>query len=202
MSRVTLIDYDMGNLRSLANALRAVDADVRIVDRGDALADADHVILPGVGAFGASMENLRARGLDEALHRHIDAGRPFLGICLGFQVLFAEGSENGRHTGLGVFPGRVDRFETDLHVPHVGWNILEAAPHPIFAGLGPSPHMYFVHSYRPTGCDTADVIGTSEYDGSFVCAVARGSAAGTQFHPERSGADGLRVLTAFLAWRP
>ncbi|TVR04388.1 MAG: imidazole glycerol phosphate synthase subunit HisH [Deltaproteobacteria bacterium] len=208
MRTVTLIDYDMGNLRSLANALRAVDADVRIADHGDGLRDARHVILPGVGAFGASMHNLRERHLDHALRHHVDAGRPFLGICLGFQVLFERGTENGRHDGLGLFQGSVDRFDTTLHVPHVGWNVLDTTPHPLLdhlppaAGPDPRPHVYFVHSYRPTDCNPDDVIATSDYDGPFVCAVARDNIVGTQFHPERSGTDGLRILSAFLDWNP
>lgn len=200
---LTVIDYDMGNLRSLENALRHIGANVKIAERGEELAEAGHVILPGVGAFGASMVNLRERGFAEALARHREAGRPLMGICLGFQVLFEAGTERGTHAGLGFLPGSVDAFETDLHVPHVGWNVCRPTrPHALFAGLAPEEHMYFVHSYHPRGVRVDDTLATSDYGDAFVCAVARDNVVGTQFHPERSGDSGLRMLTNFLAWRP
>lgn len=201
--RVTVIDYDMGNLRSLENALRHIGAQVRIVEAGADLRDAEHVILPGVGAFGASMANLRERGLADALVRHREAGRPLMGICLGFQVLFEHGTERGAHEGLGFLRGSVDAFQTELHVPHVGWNVCRARrAHPLFAGLPEEEHVYFVHSFHPQGVEAEDVLATSDYGQVFTCAVARNNVVGTQFHPERSGPVGLRMLENFLVWRP
>lgn len=202
-TRVAVVDYDMGNLHSIASALVAVGGDVRLVRTDDELQDVDRLVLPGVGAFGASMRNLRNVGLVDGIRRHVAAGRPFLGICLGFQVLFERGTEHGQHDGIGLFAGSVDRFDTGLHVPHVGWNeLIACGDHPLLAGVGQRAHMYFVHSYRPVGVEEHVVIGQSDYDGRFVCAVAAGSAAGTQFHPEKSGHDGLRLLSNFLAWSP
>jgi glutamine amidotransferase len=202
MSRVAVVDYDMGNLRSIANALRAVGADVAVVRDADQVAAHDRVVLPGVGAYGAAMDRLRAAGLDEALHTHVCAGRPLFGICIGFQVLFARGLEHGESTGLGVFDGTVARFETDMHVPHVGWNAFDTRPHPLWTGLPHRPHVYFVHSYHPVGVDDEIVIGEAEYGNRFACAVARDNVAGTQFHPEKSGPIGLTILANALEWSP
>ena len=203
MSQVCVIDYGMGNLRSLANALHAVGADVRVAGEPGEAAGIARWILPGVGAFGSAMRCLRERGWVDALHEHRAAGRPFFGICLGFQVLFERGFEHGAHDGLGWIQGDVTRFETQLHVPHVGWNVVRPSrPHAIWAGLPDASHMYFVHSYRPVGVPAAAVLGETAYDGDFVCAVVQGAALGVQFHPEKSGADGLRLLRNFLVWRP
>ena len=207
--QVTLIDHHINNLQSIRNALLAVGATVRVVHDASELDGAGHVLLPGVGAFAQSMDNLRERGFVPAIREHVAAGRPFMGICLGFQVMFDSSDEHGEqrpggcHEGLGLVHGRVERFRTSLHVPHVGWNgLLTQGDHPLFRGIDSGAHMYFVHSYHPVGVDESVVIGRSDYDYSFVCAVASGSAVGTQFHPEKSGADGLRVLRNFLDWRP
>ena len=202
MTRVAVVDYDMGNLRSITNALRAVGADVTVVRGAAELCEHDRVVLPGVGAFGAAMAHLHAAGLDEALAEHVDAGRPLFGICIGFQVLFERGLEHGDHTGLGMFGGTVARFRTDLHVPHVGWNALSARPHPLWAGLPDQPHVYFVHSYHPVDVAADVVIGTAAYGEEFACAVARDNVAGTQFHPEKSGPIGLAILRNALEWTP
>lgn len=202
MADVAVVDYGMGNLHSISSALSEVGAAVTMVSTPEALARFDRVVLPGVGAFGRSMDNLRTAGLDEALRTHVAAGRPLFGVCLGFQVLFEASTELGEHTGLGLVPGRVTRFVTDLHVPHVGWNVVRASGHPLFAGLGEDPHAYFVHSFRPEAVPAAAAIARSEYGGEFVCAVVHGSAAGVQFHPEKSGPEGLRILSNFMAWRP
>lgn len=201
--RVTIIDHHINNLRSIANACRALGAEVHFAREGSELEDAGHVILPGVGAFGSSMHNLVERGFVEAIHAHCDAGRPFFGICLGFQVMFNKGTEHGECEGLGLFQGTIDRFETDLHVPHVGWNILQKErEHALLSDLDDDPHMYFVHSFHPRGVDPSVVLGTSDYGERFVCMVARDNVAGAQFHPEKSGADGLRILLNYLDWRP
>jgi len=201
--RVSVIDYDMGNLRSIANALRHVGAEVRVVREASEVRAADRVVLPGVGAFGAAMRRLSSSGVDDAVRDHVAAGRPFLGICIGFQVLFALGDEHGERPGLGLVDGEIRRFCTDLHVPHVGWNALNLrAHHPVFDGHSPEPHVYFVHSYRAVGVRDADVIATTEYGEPFVSAVARDALVATQFHPEKSGPEGLRILKNFLTWRP
>ena len=201
MSAVAIVDYGMGNLRSLANALRAVGAEPELVEAPERLSEYDRAVLPGVGAFGASMRNLRSVGYDQAIREYVASGRPLLGICLGFQVLFERGTEGGDHEGLGLVPGRVRRFETSLHVPHVGWNAVRTQGHTLWDGLGEAPHMYFVHSYHADDVGADDVIGVTDYGERFVSAVARGNVAGTQFHPEKSGPDGLRVLHNFVRWQ-
>lgn len=200
---VGVIDYRMGNLRSIGNALGKVGAEVTFVRDAEELLACDRLVLPGVGAFGASMRNLTDQGLVDAIGEYALSGRPLLGICLGFQVLFEHGTEGGPHDGLGLIGGTVRRFETDLHVPHVGWNVLRPrVEHPLWRSLEPDAHVYFVHSYKPSGVDDEHVIGESEYDGWFCCAVGRDNVVGTQFHPEKSGADGLRILSNFLEWSP
>jgi imidazole glycerol phosphate synthase glutamine amidotransferase subunit len=203
---VDIIDYDMGNLRSIANAMKEVGADVKLVRRADDLRGG-HLILPGVGAFGASMQNLRAQGMDHAILGHVASGRPFLGICLGFQVMFEHGTEMGTHTGLGLFKGTVSRFVTSLHIPHVGWNTIrpasgESFAHPVMAGTPSGAHVYFVHSFRAEATEPQDTLTMTEYGGEFVSGVAKDSMAGFQFHPEKSGHTGLRLLRGFLDWNP
>jgi len=200
---VGVLDYRIGNLRSIGNARGKVGGGVTVVRTNEERLACDRLVLPGVGAFGASMRNLGEQGLVDAIDRYVSTGRPLLGICLGFQVLFGHGTEGGPHDGLGLVDGTVRRFETDLHVPHVGWNVLRAkAEHKLWSGLEPDAHVYFVHSFKPVEVPEEHVIGESEYDGWFCCAVARENVAGTQFHPEKSGADGLRILSNFLEWQP
>lgn len=201
-SQVAVIDYGMGNLHSISSALTAVGATVTLVRDGEALRAFDRAVLPGVGAFGRSMQHLEAAGLDAAVRDHVTAGRPLLGVCLGYQVLFESSDELGEHAGLGLVQGRVRRFETDLPVPHVGWNVVRPTPHPLFEGLGEEPHAYFVHSFRSVEVPEANALARSDYDGDFVCAAAAGSAAGVQFHPEKSGPEGLRLLANYLEWSP
>lgn len=206
--RVAIIDHKISNLRSISNACqRALDAEVRLVRRPEEIRECGHVILPGVGSFGAAMAVLERLGIATALREHAASGRPLFGICLGFQLLFARSEEHGDHEGLGLFTGEVRRFETELHIPHVGWNVFRPRQeHPVFAdlerGRSHEPYVYFVHSYYPRDVDPSVIAGVSEYGDEFVCAVANGSIAGTQFHPEKSGADGLRILKNFLDWRP
>lgn len=206
--RVAIVDHKMSNLRSITNACHyALDAEVTLVRHPEELRTCRHLILPGVGAFGAAMTVLREHEMDTALKEHVAAGRPLFGICLGFQLLFNSSSEHGEHKGLGIIPGDIVRFDTDLHIPHVGWNVLyTSGTHPVFQGLGEAtnhePHMYFVHSYHPTHVPEEHVTGTSEYGERFPCAVGTDTVAGAQFHPEKSGADGLRVIRNFLDWRP
>lgn len=199
---VAIIDYGAGNLLSVANALRSLGAAPRIAATPAGLAGASHVVLPGVGAFGDCMAALAARGFAAPLREWLAADRPFLGICLGYQLLFEGSDESPGVAGLGLLPGRVVRFSGHhLKVPHVGWNA--AAPTdpaaPCWAGLGPHPYFYFVHSFFPVPADPALVAATTSYGDTFASAIARGRLLATQFHPEKSQAAGLRLLANFLA---
>ena len=201
---VVVIDYGMGNLRSIANALQTVGAVVEVSSDPERIGSAGRLVLPGVGAFGRSMQELRERGLIEPMSEAVSRWVPFLGICLGFQVLFEGSTEFGEHEGVGWVSGRVDRFDdTDLIVPHMGWNfVTPSRAHPLFKGLDAGGHFYFVHSYRPEGVRESETLATTEYGEDFVCAVHHNSVVGTQFHPEKSGPMGLQMLENFLSWSP
>ncbi len=198
---LAVVDYGMGNLASVAKALERAGGDVRLVDVAERLSGADAVVLPGVGAFRDAAARLEATGLGAAAVRRIAAGVPFLGVCLGLQLLFAASGEGGRWNGLGVFDGTVERLETDLKVPHIGWNELEWAA----AGAGmarrlPAPAaFYFVHSYAARPADAGVVAATTDYGGTVVAAVARDNVWAVQFHPEKSSSTGLALLANFVA---
>jgi glutamine amidotransferase len=199
---IAVVDYGMGNLRSVLNALDAIDASARLVSSADQLDGAEKVVLPGVGAFGDGMRNLSERGFPEALRRHVDEGRPLLGICLGMQLLATRGYEHGLHDGLGLVPGEVRRIETDatLRVPHVGWNELAVKrDSPLLAGLDETPMFYFVHSYAFVPDDPNVVTATTDYGSPISATVQRGPIHGVQFHPEKSQRSGLRLLNNFAA---
>lgn len=211
MQSVALIDYGSGNLRSAEKALkRAADGarDIVVTADPDAVARADRIVLPGVGAFAACMEALRARdGLIEAMTEAVQGrGAPFLGVCVGMQLLATRGLEFRVTPGLGWISGDVARLEPrgpGLKVPHMGWNALEIArPHPLFEGQADGAHMYFTHSFVLKPGDGADVVAFADHGGRFPAAVARGNVAGVQFHPEKSQSAGLRLLRSFLEWRP
>ncbi|MHC9420370.1 imidazole glycerol phosphate synthase subunit HisH [Sphingomonas citri] len=199
---LALIDYQAGNLHSVANALRAAGCDDLLVTADpDAVARADRIVLPGVGAFGACAAALRAvDGLVAALERRVLAeGAPFLGICVGMQLLATAGEELGRHAGLGWIDGTVRRIDvagTDAKVPHMGWN--DVVPQVEHALIVPG-EAYFLHSYAFTG---AHVVATTDHAGPVTAAVARDNVVGVQFHPEKSQRYGLALLERFLAWRP
>ena len=209
--QVALIDYGSGNLRSAERALleagRRVGLDPKVVVTSDpeGVRAADRIVLPGVGAFAASMEGLRARaGLTEAMEEAVrERGAPFLGVCVGMQLLATRGLEFGEHAGLNWIPGEVRRLEPDqatLCVPHMGWNTVEsAADHPL---LENGASMYFANSYAFHPEDVAVVTAVSDHGGRFTAAVARDNIAGVQFHPEKSQAAGLDLLGRFLKWRP
>ena len=202
---ITMIDYGGSNLRSAQKALEAVGAQVQVTADPDVVRRAAKLVLPGVGAFGAGMAALRARGLDAATLAAVEAGALLLGICLGMQFLFDESDEMGRHLGLGLIPGQVTRFPADLRVagrslkvPHVGWNEIDHdGRHPLLAGVAPGAHAYFVHSYYCVPRDGVDVLARADYGQPFAAVVGRERVLGIQFHPEKSQRVGLRILSNF-----
>ncbi len=217
-SRIAVVDYGVGNLRSAQKALEAAGADRVDVTRDPAvIAGADRVVLPGVGAYGHCIGSLREAGLEEAVVRAIESGRPFLGVCVGMQLLFERGEEFGIHRGLAVLPGRVVHFleaglvpapaggpAAALKVPHMGWSPVEVTPAgaALFAGLPTGTHVYFVHSFVAVDVDPGQVAAWADYGVRFPAAVAWRNVVGTQFHPEKSQAAGLDLLRNFLRWRP
>jgi glutamine amidotransferase len=198
--RVAVVDYGAGNLVSIDQAFATVGADVvRAVDP-EALRGADALVVPGVGAAAPAMERLRDRGLDAAIRDWIATGRPYLGICLGLQLLFEASDEDGAVT-LGVLPGRAMPLRDAPTLPHIGWNqVVRTRSHPLFEGIRPDADFYFVHSYagRPDEAAADVVLGETVHGEAFASAVARGPLLGVQFHPERSGSDGLRLLENFV----
>jgi len=213
MSLVALIDYGSGNLRSAEKALARAAAEHtsshRIIVTADpaVAAKAERIVLPGVGAFADCMNGLKTLpGMVEALGGAVlKRGVPFLGICVGMQLLATVGREFGEHAGLGWIPGEVVKMtpsDPALKIPHMGWNELSFGTHPLFAGLKPGAHAYFVHSYAIRPADPGHVLATSDYGGVFAAAVGRDNIAGTQFHPEKSQAAGLALLGNFLDWKP
>jgi imidazole glycerol phosphate synthase glutamine amidotransferase subunit len=197
LPRVAVVDYGAGNLVSIDQALRTVGAEVVVVRDPEAIRGADLLVVPGVGAAAPAMDRLERRGLATAIRGWIDAGRPYVGICLGLQILFEGSDEDGAVT-LGVLAGRTSLLVDAPTLPHIGWNQVERTrDHPLFAGIRPAADFYFVHSYAgsPTGAGEADVtLARTTHGATFVSAVASGNVVGVQFHPERSGADGLRLL--------
>jgi len=206
---VAIIDYGSGNLRSAAKAFESqTELEIQVTADVAKVAAADHIVLPGVGAFGDCRRGLDAvPGMVETLQRTvIEGGRPFLGICVGMQLMAARGLEHGVHGGFGWIAGDVVAVEPDdpaLKVPHMGWNDLtHVADHPVLAGLDHGAHAYFVHSYHMVPADPAQVLATVDYGGAITAVVGRDNMIGTQFHPEKSQAAGLRLIRNFAQWRP
>jgi imidazole glycerol-phosphate synthase subunit HisH len=200
---IALIDYGAGNLRSVYKALRYVEADVRVVTRPEEIGDARAMVLPGVGAFDDCVQALDRQALLEAARAFIRTGKPFLGICVGYQALFERSEEfNSCAAGLGVFAGRVVRFpDTEgLKVPQIGWNRLQIVRPdcPILQGIPDGSHVYFVHSFHPEPTDPSIVATRTDYGRNFASAVWRDNVYATQFHPEKSQAVGLRLLRNFV----
>ena len=199
---IAIVDYGVGNLFSLQSSLIAVGAETVVTADPAVLARADKIILPGVGAFGDAAAKLRESGLAEVLTREVGAGKPLMGICLGMQLLFEKGFEYGEHQGLGWIRGEVrpisEVIGEGLKIPHIGWNALHFGEkkHPIFRDVKEGEHVYFVHSYYGANCADS-VIATAEYGAELTAAVACGNICGCQFHPEKSGDVGLRILRAF-----
>ena len=203
MTRVGIVDYGAGNLVSIEQALTAVGAEVSFVRQPGEIEPVDALVVPGVGAAAPAMSRLERRRLVDPLRLWIVRGRPFLGICLGLQLLF-ETSDEDEAEMLGVLPGRVSVLEDAPTLPHIGWNQVERVrDHSLFAGIADGADFYFVHSYagRPTGITgEASILAETTHGRSFVSAIDRGNALGVQFHPERSAGPGLRVLGNFVRW--
>lgn len=197
---VAVIDYDAGNTLSVTRALEKVGARVDLTEDPGRVRMADAVVLPGVGAFGDCMKKLRERGMDEACREAYESGKPFLGVCVGLQILFEGSEETPGVEGLGILPGGVVRFEANgLKVPHIGWNQMEVEKeHPVLDGLG-GEAFYFVHSYYPEP-EEDDLLGTSDYGGPFCAVAGRENLIAAQFHPEKSSRMGLKLYGNFLKW--
>jgi imidazole glycerol-phosphate synthase subunit HisH len=201
LSRVTILDYGMGNLRSVEKAFEHVEAEVVRTADADAARDADGLVLPGVGAFPTAMGRIRDLGMDDLVSEWVAAEKPVLGICLGLQLLFESTTELGGAEGLGVLPGPVSELDAgDLKVPHIGWSpVTWSRRSRLTEGLAPEEPFYFVHSFAPRPANGDDTLGTAEHGERFACVAERGSVFGVQFHPEKSSAAGLRLLHNFAS---
>ncbi|MBI2942204.1 MAG: imidazole glycerol phosphate synthase subunit HisH [Chloroflexi bacterium] len=198
---IAIVDYGAGNLRSVAKALEHVGATPAVTDCPEEVRRASAVVLPGVGAAADTMRNLAARGLVGPVREAIAAGKPFLGVCMGLQVLLDGSEEGGWQDCLGILAGRVRRLPSGLKVPHMGWNqVRQRQPHPVFAGIPDGAHFYFVHSYYVDPIDRSVVAGETTYGSTFPSVVIAGHVVATQFHPEKSGDVGLRFYANYLRW--
>ena len=199
---IAVVDYGVGNLFSLASSLKSVGADILVTGDARDLRNADRIVLPGVGAFADAAAKLSVNDLDQVLKEEAAKGKPIMGICLGMQMLFEKSYEYGEHTGLGFIPGSVrpisDVIDPSLKIPHIGWNALHFSEnrHPIFKDLNEGDFVYFVHSYYGADC-AESIIATTEYSATLTAAVARENVCGCQFHPEKSGEVGAKILKAF-----
>ena len=207
---ITIIDYGMGNLRSVQKGFEKVGYSAQVTDDPRVVEKADRLVLPGVGAFRDCMSNLREGGFIEPIQQFVASGRPFLGICLGLQMLLTQSDEFGQHEGLNIIPGRVVRFAEDmeldgvngkeiLKVPHMGWNCIQHTDIPLFKGVEQGSYVYFVHSYYVQPDDSAVVAATTDYGIDFCSAICRDNVMATQFHPEKSQKVGLTMLKNFGA---
>ena len=196
---IAIVDYRMGNLRSVEKGFQAAGVpDIVVTGDPAVVAGADAIVVPGVGAFRDAAANLKASGVEDALRHAIGAGKPFLGICLGMQLLADVGLEDGEWAGLGLIPGTCERLPGGVKIPHIGWNTVEyPRESPLFAGLPESTAFYFVHSYRLVPRDSSVAIGSTDYGVRFVSAVSAGNVYAVQFHPEKSSTAGLHLLANF-----
>ncbi|MCD6568336.1 MAG: imidazole glycerol phosphate synthase subunit HisH [Dehalococcoidia bacterium] len=196
---IAIINYGAGNLRSVVNAITSLGYQPEVTSRPDEIVNARAVILPGVGAAADTIENLRAMGLDILIRQLIDDGYPFLGVCIGLQVLFTGTEEGGWHECLGVLPGRVRKLPPGLKIPHMGWNqVKQLRPHPVFTDIPDRANFYFVHSYYVEPDDKSLSIGETEYGIPLCSVIARENLIATQFHPEKSGESGLKLYDNFI----
>jgi glutamine amidotransferase len=200
---IAIVDYGMGNLRSVQKALEHVGADAVLTSDPTTIESAAGIVFPGQGCFPDAMRELTERGLVDALRDSVQSGRPFLGVCLGHQLSFAESEEGGRVEGLGLMPGRVVRFSPGRKIPHMGWNSIHTTDNgracPLLAGIDDGAYFYFVHSYYPVAEDASVVAATTEYTDTFASVVWKDRFFSTQFHPEKSQAAGLRILENFVS---
>ncbi len=208
---IAIIDYDAGNLTSVARALSHLSVPCEVTNDPQKIADADAVIFPGVGAAGSAMQSLKRLGLDFVIQKALDQGKPVLGICLGTQIIMSRSQEDANTACLDIIAGETVRFPgglTDnrgnrLKIPHMGWNQVKiVADHPVLSGLDPEDAFYFVHSYYPQPRDPGQVLGRTEYGIAFPAIIGSKNLIATQFHPEKSGRPGLRILQNFCEWRP
>ena len=198
---IAIIDYGAGNIRNVVNAINKLGYEVNLTSDPDEVLSADTVILPGVGAAGDTVSSLRKLNLIEPVRRVIAENKPFLGICIGLQVLFTETEEDRGQKCLDVFPGRVKRFPEGRKIPHMGWNqVKRKIDHPVFEGVPDNSNFYFVHSYYVDPEDKSLIAGITEYGVEFCSMISRGNMIGTQFHPEKSGNIGLRIYDNFLRY--
>lgn len=200
---ITIVDYGMGNLRSVQKAFEKVGSQAVISSQPEEIAQATKLVLPGVGAFRDAIQALKDQSLVEPILEQIHSGKPFLGICLGLQLLFETSYEDGEYAGLGVIPGKVVRFQDqpDLKIPHMGWNQIEStAPHPILAGIPEQEYFYFVHSYYVAPEEESFVAAYTDYGCRFASMVARDNIVAAQFHPEKSQSAGLKLLENFASF--
>lgn len=196
---ITVIDYGMGNLRSVVKAVEKYTSDVQISSDPGSIATSKALIMPGDGAFGHAMENLTTLGWVEPLVDFIRGGGYFFGICLGYQLLFSTSEEFGHHKGLDIIPGNVVRFTNDLKVPHMGWNqVVFRQHHPVVDGIPQYSYFYFIHTYYPVVLDSSWIIGQTQYSVEFASIVGKGNCIATQFHPEKSHKYGLRMIENFV----
>lgn len=195
---ITVIDYGMGNLKSMGNAFQFLREDVRFATNPTQIRSAKKIIFPGVGNFGTAMQILRKKNMDAAIEKAIQGGVPFLGICLGFQLLFEGSEETPRRRGLGIFKGKVFKFK-NRRIPHMGWNqIALQKKSPLFLEIGDQSFVYFMHSFYVVPQEKGLVASTTEYGGDFCSAISSKNIFGVQFHPEKSGKTGLRILKNFI----
>jgi glutamine amidotransferase len=200
MSQVAIIDYGVGNLRSVEKAFAAMECEAIVTDDEGELRAAEKLVLPGVGAFATCMSELKKRGFDELVRERVTKGVPLLGVCVGMQLLFEESEEFGHARGLGFLRGRVRKFDESLRVPHVGWNTVnQRRPHFLFNDIHDEEYFYFVHSYYCAATDEQVVLGATDYGATYASVVAHEHICGVQFHPEKSQAAGLKLLKNFAA---
>ena len=201
MLNLGIIDYGAGNLSSVCNSFRAIGVEGRLVRTADDLQEITHLVLPGVGAFGDCSRALREQELVAPIREWIEKDKPFLGICIGYQILFDSSDETPGAEGLGIFRGHVQRFPAgELKIPHMGWNTVHPlnSDDPVWCGMGDAPHFYYVHSYFPVPKDNSLIAATSTYGVTYAAAIRKGRLLATQFHPEKSQVLGLRLLQNFL----
>ncbi|MBN3038088.1 MAG: imidazole glycerol phosphate synthase subunit HisH [Candidatus Omnitrophica bacterium] len=200
---IAVVDYGLGNLRSVSKALEAVGAETRVTNDPQELKDSAAIVLPGVGAFQRAMENLQALDIMPTICRQIEKGKPFLGICLGLQILFTESQEHGRNAGLDIIKGKVTKFPAEVKIPHMGWNNVnlkfEMQNAKLFKDIPDGSYFYFVHSYYVEPKDKKTVVASTEYGKVFTSVINKDNLWGVQFHPEKSHKLGLKVLEGFLS---